>query len=106
LALPFAALLVKCLSMQSPSHSLNLMISPPPLLIRDSHTSGQVPEDKHSLMVTLTQVTRKQLTKKLGRCFCPEWCLHLLHAGMRDSFTYTHLFVRAQCQKCFQTAKL
>jgi len=105
LAVPFAALLVKCLSMKSPSHSLNPMISPPPLHVGDSHTSSQVAEDKHSLMLTLTQTTRKQGTKKLGRCFCPEQRPYLLHAGLQDSFTYIHLFVRAQWQKCFKTAK-
>jgi hypothetical protein len=60
------------LSMQSPSHSLDPMISPSPLLISDSHTSDQVAQDKHHLTVTLTQATRKQGTKKLGCCFCPE----------------------------------
>jgi hypothetical protein len=108
LASPFTALLIKCLSVQSPSHFLNLMISPPPppLLIGDSHASSQVAEDKHPLTVTLTQVTRKRGTNKLGHCFHSERRLHLLHAGMQHSFTYIHLFVHAQCQKCFQTAKL
>jgi len=70
LALPFAALLMKCLSVQSPSYSLNPMILPPPLLLSDSHTSDQVAQDP--LTVTVTQTTRKQGTKKLGHCFCPE----------------------------------
>jgi hypothetical protein len=61
LASPFAALHIKCLSVQSPSHSLNPMISPP-LLIAESHTSDQEAGDKQAWSMLPPRATSASAT--------------------------------------------
>jgi hypothetical protein len=61
LASPFAALCIKCLSVQSPSHSLDLMMSPP-LLIAESHTSDQEAGDKQGWLMLPPKITSTSAT--------------------------------------------
>lgn len=61
LASPFAALRLKCLSVQSPSPSLNLMISPP-LLTAESHTSDQEAGDKQTWLMLPPKTTSTSAT--------------------------------------------
>jgi hypothetical protein len=61
LASPFAALHIKCLSVQSPSNSLDLIISQP-LLNAEPHTSDQEAGDKQAWLMLPPKTTSTSAT--------------------------------------------